>query len=106
MLDFSNIRNFEIILNGETLNLLPPKLKQVDEINEFAKKFKTTGVQSQEMAKVATLILNNNKNDRAFNTDTVSEFEYDIIYSIIFEYIAWINEIQTNPNLYSPSAQE
>ena len=86
MLDFSNIRNFEITLNEETLNLLPPKLKQVDEINEFAKKFRTTGVQSQEMAKAATLILNRNKNDKTFDIDKVSEFEYDIIYSIIFGY--------------------
>lgn len=106
MLDFSNIRNFEITLNEETLNLLPPKLKQVDEINEFVKKYRTTGVQSQEMAKTAALILNNNKNNKTFDIDRVAEFEYDIIYSIIFGYIAWINEIQTNPNLYSPSAQE
>ena len=106
MLDFSNIRKFEVKINDEKLNLLPPKLKQVDEINDFAKRFASSGVDTKGMAEIATLILNRNNNDKAFSVDLVGEFEYDIIYSIIFGYIAWINEIQTNPNLYSPSAQE
>ena len=108
MLDFSayNIRKFEVKINEKELNILPPKLNQVDKINEFAKKFRTKGVSTQEMADTAVIVLNRNDKSERFEAAFVEELEYDIVYSIIFDYIAWVNEIHKNPNSDSPSVEQ
>lgn len=100
-----NVRKFKTEINGKTLELLAPKVSQVDEINNFARKFATKGVTSDEIAEVAVLILNRNTSKEQFDKEYVNELEYDIVYKLIFDYIAWVNEIHVNPNSDSPSAR-
>lgn len=108
MLDFSayNIRKFEVKIGEKTLNILPPKLNQVNKINEFTGKLYTKGVSSEEMADAALLILNRNDNSEKFDKDFIMELEYDIIYSTVVGYIVWVKEIDKNPNFYSLPAQQ
>ena len=107
MVEYStyNVRKFKTEINGKALELLSPKVRQVDEINSFARKFATKGVTSDEIAEIAVLILNRNTNKEQFDKKYVEELEYDIVYRLIFDYIAWVNEIHENPNSDSPSAR-
>lgn len=100
-----NVRKFKTEINGKELDLLAPKVRQVDEINNFARKFVTQGVTSDEIAEVAVLILNRNTSKEQFDKEYVNELEYDIVYKLIFDYITWVNEIHANPNFDSPSAR-
>lgn len=108
MLDFSayNIRKFEVKIDEKTLNILPPKLSQVDKINEFALKLYTEGVSSEEMADAALLIFNRNDSGEEFDKGFIMELEYDVVYSTVIGYISWVKEIDKNPNYYSLPAQE
>ena len=108
MLDFSayNIRKFEVKIGEKELNLLPPKLNQIDEINAFTVKLYTEGVSSEEMAGAAVLILNRNDSGEIYEKDVVMELEYDVIYSTVIGYISWVKEIDKNPNFYSLPAEK
>lgn len=107
MVEYSayNVRKFKTEINGKALELLSPKVRQVDEINSFSVRFRTEGVTTDEIAEIAVLILNRNTNKEQFDKQFVEELEYDIVYRLIFDYIAWVNEIHENPNSDSPSAQ-
>lgn len=108
MFDFSayNIRKFEVKIGEKTLNILPPKLKQVNKINEFTEKLYTNGVSSEEMADAALLILNRNDSGENYEKDFIMELEYDVVFSMVVGYTAWVKEIEKNPNFYSPPAQQ
>ncbi len=108
MLDFSayNIRKFEVKIGEKVLNLLPPKLNQIDKINEFVGKLYSKGVSSEEMVDAALLILNRNDNKETYDKVFVEELEYDIVYSTVVGYIAWVKEIDQNPNFYSLPARQ
>ena len=108
MLDFSayNIRKFEIRIGEKTLDILPPKLKQIDKINEFTRKLYSKGVSSEEMAEAALLIFNLNVSGEKYEKDFIMELEYDVVYSTVIGYISWVKEIDKNPNYYSLPAQQ
>ena len=108
MLDFSayNIRRFEVKIGEKTLNILPPKLNQINKINEFTGKLYTKGVSSEELADAASLILNRNDSGEKFDKDFAMELEYDVVYSTVIGYISWVKEIDKNPNFYSLPAQK
>ena len=108
MFNFStyNIRKFEVKLGDKNLNILPPKLSQVDKINEFTGKLYTKGASSEEIADAVLLILNRSDSGESFDKDFVMELEYDVVYSILIGYIAWVKEIEKNPNYYSLPAQQ
>ena len=108
MLDFSayNIRKFEVKIDEKTLNILPPKLNQIDKMNEFTRKLYTEGVSSDEMADAALLIFKRNDSGEEYDKDFILELEYDVVYSTVIGYISWVKEIDKNPNFYSHPAQQ
>ena len=108
MLDFSayNIRKFEVKIGEKTLNILPPKLSQINKINEFTGKLYTKGVSSEEMADAALLIFSRNDSGEKYDKEFIMELEYDVVYSTVIGYISWAKEIDKNPNFYSHPSQE
>ncbi len=92
-----NIRTFDVKLkSGEVLHINPPKVKVLRKTQDLLKK---SDKDIELIVDATVMVLNSNSKKKVFDRKYVEEnFDVNDIVKVLQGYLAWVAQIQKNPN--------
>lgn len=91
-----NRRYFEININGEVLNVLPPKVKLLKKLTSSVKNTSDEDILDSLVDSVKSMLSRNKENINV--DDAVEEMDMDQLMAVMAAYFEWINNVKSSKN--------